>query len=170
LRERYVTLQNQERAIGEEKALVVLMRQGTIFYKLPYLKGKPHKRQFKVREGGRKGEGGREGGRKGEGGREGEEGREGGRERERGREKEGERERGREGEREGGREREREGGREIGREGGREEGKLRIQQAFSPGWRPGPRGPPCLSDSNIEMSVISPPGRCGPRSRRTCAG
>jgi hypothetical protein len=24
------------------------MRQGTTFYKLPYLKGKPHKRQFKV--------------------------------------------------------------------------------------------------------------------------
>ena len=38
------------------------MRQGTTFYKLPYLKGKPHKRQFKVRRR-RKREEGRQGGR-----------------------------------------------------------------------------------------------------------
>jgi hypothetical protein len=30
--------------------LVFTLRQGTTFYKLPYLKGKPHKRQFKVSE------------------------------------------------------------------------------------------------------------------------
>lgn len=48
--ERYTQLQNEEREISGEKQLIYQLRQGTTFYKLPYLKGKPHKRQFKVSE------------------------------------------------------------------------------------------------------------------------
>jgi hypothetical protein len=33
-----------------EKQLVMQLRQGTTFYKLPYLKGSPHKRQFRISE------------------------------------------------------------------------------------------------------------------------
>ncbi len=50
LKERHTQLQNEEREIAGEKQLFTQLRQGTTFYKLPYLKGKPHKRQFKVSE------------------------------------------------------------------------------------------------------------------------
>jgi hypothetical protein len=50
LKERHTQLQNEEREVSGEKQLVYQLRQGTTFYKLPYLKGQPHKRQFRVSE------------------------------------------------------------------------------------------------------------------------
>lgn len=50
LKERYTQLQLEESEVRSEKQLVAQLRQGTTFYKVPYLKGQPHKRQFRISE------------------------------------------------------------------------------------------------------------------------